>query len=118
MGEFAGGADHYAAAFLVLPVDGGDLVENAQDVDCSLACSCAGLAEHILALHDDGDGLVLDLAGVLEAHIPDGLLEFVLEVEVVPALEAGGEALHGLQLADVDFLLVGDVLVVGYLHNE
>ena len=87
------------------------LVEDGDDKDCGLAHTRLGLAEDVLSLESQRDGLDLDLTGVLESALSDGSFEFVLEEKLVPTSEIG--ALVLLVKVFLGLLLVG-ALILGH----
>ena len=111
--QFTGMAG-YDRLVVVVPLafgQGLDLVEDGDDKDGGLAHAGLGLAEDVLALESEGDGLDLYLAGVLKSAFPDGALELVLEEELVPSGKVG--ALISLVL-DLGLLLLVGALVAGH----
>ena len=108
------GVAGYDRLVVVVPLafgQGLDLVEDRDDKDGGLAHAGLGLAEDVLALESEGDGLDLYLTRVLKSAFPDGALELVLEEELVPAGKVG--ALVPLVL-DLGLLLLVGALVAGH----
>lgn len=61
-----------------------DLIEDGDDKDCSLAHTGLGLAQDVLALESERDGLYLNLTWMLKSTFSDGAFKLVLEEEFVP----------------------------------
>jgi hypothetical protein len=89
MGQFPSVAGHNALVGFVGVAFCCHLVEDGDDEDCCFSHSGFGLAEDIVSLEGEGDGLDLNFAGVFEAALPDGSFELVLEEELVPSCEVG-----------------------------
>ena len=79
MRELASVCDNEHRSLAVL---GLDLVQRRQHKHGRLAHACLGLADNIGAQNSLGNALVLDLRGMLEAAVGDGLEELGLEEEV------------------------------------
>ena len=65
------------------------LIENGDDKDCSFAHTRFGLAEYILALECERDGLDLHFTGMFEAALSDGSFELIFEEKLIPAGKIG-----------------------------
>lgn len=109
MGQLSGVAGDDGLVGLVVILCGRNLVEDGDHEDCSLAHTGLRLAEDVVALKGQGNGLHLHLAGMLEAAFPDGPLELILEEKLVPAGQVSALVLLILHL--LGLLLIGALIL-------
>jgi hypothetical protein len=77
--ELARGCQHQRLDVLVLRIDA---LDHRQPEGRGLPRAGLRLADHVAALEEDGDGLLLDRAGRLVAHVPQGLEDFLGQAEI------------------------------------
>jgi hypothetical protein len=115
MGQLAGMAGNDGLVGLITFTLRDDLVKNGDDKYCGLTHARLSLAENVLSLEGQWDGLDLHLTRMLKAALSDGALEFVLKEELVPTSKVGTLVLLGEVL--LRLLLIGALILGHYVSH-
>ena len=89
MGKLPGMAGYNALVRLVVIALRCDLVQDWYNEDGSFTHTGLGLTENILSLKGLGNGIDLNLTGMLKAAFSDGAFQFVFEEKFVPSSKVG-----------------------------
>lgn len=84
MGQFSGVAGDDGLMRFVVILCGRNLVEDGDHEDCSLTHAGLSLAQDVVPLKSQRDGLDLHLTGMLEPAFPNSPLELILKEKLVP----------------------------------